>query len=165
MKFQKRKDREAKYKILFWLRMKMRCAFIATECGSHSADCLGINEKRMIECEVKISMEDFKADSRKHKHDIYNHSNDYFTWQSQWIPNQFYYAVPTAMVEEVKAHLKSFEKSERKVFAKYGVIDFEKMQVEKRAGWLHQRDPNVHVKFVVALRMGSELIKFHEAWL
>ncbi len=163
MKYEKRKDREAKYKILYWLRIQQRCPFIATEVGSHSADCLGISEKKMVEVEVKISIADLKNDFDKSKHVVYCKESS-FTWQQQWVPTHFYYAVPADMVEKCKEILEE-EAAHIKGISNYGIINYENLAVEKRAKWIHKREPTAHSKFTVALRMGSELLRFHEAWV
>ena len=136
----------------------MRCPFIATEVGAFSADVLGISEKRMIEIEVKISLADLRADFSKNKHWSYNRRSDY-SWDVQWIPNQFYYAVPEELVEPAKKLLVE------KGCDRYGIINSTDFTVVKRAGYLHKNLPTSHVKFSLALRMGSELIRFHESWV
>jgi len=68
MNLEKALSRQIKYKALLWLRIDQRCAFIASEVGGYNSDCLGVNEKKMIEIEVKTSMEDLKRDFSKHKH-------------------------------------------------------------------------------------------------
>lgn len=159
MKFEKREDRVLKYKALHWLRIKQRCAFIATEVGGWSADCLGINEKKMIEVEVKINKKDLFVDIQKPKHRHYM-DNFYGTqWERQWIPNHFYYAVPDRLVEDCKAYLEEHK------LKMYGILSAEEWRVVKRADWLHRRDPESRAKFKLALRMGSELLRFHEAWV
>lgn len=161
MKFEKRKDRDIKYKALHWLRIKQRCAFIATEVGGWSADALGVNEKKMIEIEVKINKEDLINDFRKPKHGHYHNKNyGQYQWERQWIPNQFYYAVPADLVEICREYLKKRE------LESYGIIDVDSnFSVIKRAKPLHDRPPTSSAKFKIALRMGSELLRFHEAWL
>lgn len=147
---------KAKASALRWLRLEKRCAFIATEVGTFSADALGINEKRMIEVEIKISIQDFKADFRKPKHSVYN--KDYeMNWGTAWIPNQFYFAVKPEMVEEAKSLLTNRGRE------KYGLLLIDTFQVAKRAHALHDREPSTKVKFGCALRMGSELIRYHDA--
>jgi hypothetical protein len=161
MKIVKSDALKAKFEALKWLRLDQRCMFIATEVGGYSADVLGINEKKMIEVEVKVTFEDFKNDFKKHKHHTY--SGKYGTeWEKQWIPTHFYFAVPEGLVEKVKAHLDS-DRGERT--KDYGIIDSSTWKVVKRAKWLHKNPPNNRVKCTTALRMGSELIRFHEAWL
>lgn len=160
MKFDKREDRQIKYQGLYWLRIKQRCSFIATEVGGWSADILGINEKKMIELEVKISKNDLLSDYRKPKHAQYNRNN-YFPsyYEARWIPTHFYYVVPPDLVEVAKEYLI------KKEFKSYGIISSDGFSVVKRASWLHEREPDSRVKFMTALRMGSELLRFHEAWV
>ncbi len=157
MKLERSETLELKYRALCWLRLEQRCAFIATECGSFSADVLGINEKKMIEVEVKVTESDLKADFKKPKHYAYLKTLG-STWQQQWVPNLFYFAVPEELVEFAKAYIA--EKN-----APYGVICLKDFKVVKRARPLHDRPPSSHAKFVCALRMGSALLRFHEAWI
>lgn len=147
---------KAKASALRWLRLEKRCAFIATEVGTFSADALGINEKRMIEVEIKISIQDFKADFRKQKHMAYGKDYD-ISWGNTWIPNQFYFAVKPEMVEEAKGLLTQYGRE------KYGLLLIDTFMVAKRAQTLHDREPSTKAKFGCALRMGSELIRYHEA--
>lgn len=162
MKFEKSAARKMKHRALLWLRLEQRCAFIATEAGNYSADVLGVNEKKIIEVEVKVSLEDIKADFKKWKHTRYHNSKGSsidLTSGDSWVPTHFYFAVPPELVEPCKAEI------EKRGFAPYGVIDSESWKVIKRADWLHKREPSSKVKFVLALRMGSELLRFHEAML
>lgn len=158
MKYEKSLARIMKYKAMFWLRIDQRCAFIATECGSFSADCVGVNEKKIVEVETKISIQDLKADFKKAKHSQYKHSVDY-GWSTMWIPTHFYFAVPGKLVEKTK------EIIAEKGFEKYGIINGDDWSVVKRADWIHRRDPTTKIKFQIALRMGSELIRFHEGMI
>ncbi len=160
MKYEKSESRKMKYRILLWLRLKQRCAFIATEAGHFGADCLGINEKKMIEVEVKTSYEDLRNDFKKHKHRLY--TKKYTDGYTQWIPTHFYFAVPASLVDKTKELL------EKNGADQYGIIDsdhFDGPKVVKRALALHLNEPNSKVKFILALRMGSELLRFHEAML
>ena len=160
MRIEKSTTMKIKFEALKWLRLNQRCAFIATEAGAFSADVLGINEKRMVEVEVKVSIGDLKADFRKIKHTNYSRQNhDGYQWEMRWIPTHFYYAMPSEMVAEARTLL------DAKGYGNYGIICYEDWVIAKRAAWLHKREPDSHVKFVLALRMGSELIRFHEAWL
>lgn len=158
MKIEQSETRKIKYKAMFWLRIDQRCMFIATEVGKYSADVLGINEKKMIEIEVKTSIEDFKNDFKKLKHFTYGDE----TSRDQWIPTHFYFAMPEILIPEARAFL---EVSEKRGVKKYGLISSDSWSVVKRAQWLHKNSPTNTVKTVCALRMGSELIRFHEAWL
>lgn len=162
VKLEKQESRRIKYQALLWLRLQQRCAFIATEVGSYSSDALGINEKKMIEVEVKTTAEDLRNDFKKHKHrQYYKTERDTIdlTSKNRWVPTHFYFAVPAALVETAKALI------EQKGYTPYGVINADTWAVERRAKWIHERPPCSEVKYIVALRMGSELIRFHEAWI
>lgn len=159
MKFEKREDRVIKYKALYWLRIKMRCPFIATEVGGFNADVLGINEKRMIEVEVKISKSDLLNDIKKYKHKNYTDQAYGTQWERRWIPTQFYYAIPERLVADCREYLIKHK------LEHYGIINTDTWLIDKRAKNLHDRAPDVQAKFAVALRMGSELLRFHEAFL
>lgn len=159
MKFEKREDKEIKYKALYWLRIKQRCAFIATEVGGWSADVLGVNEKKMIEVEVKISKSDLLADLKKSKHRYYTDQMHGSKWETRWVPTHFYYAVPLRLIEDAKTMLIANK------LDSYGLIETETFSVVKRCKPLHKREPDSHAKFILALRMGSELLRFHEAWV
>ena len=157
MILEKEQSRKYKYSALVWLRVRQRCVFVATEAGYFASDCLGINEKKMIEVEIKTTMQDIKNDFKKHKHDVYRQKfkNGY----TQWMPTHFYFAVPRDLVEQTKELLK------KKGAEKYGVIDADTFSVIKRANWIHKNEPSSKVKHNLALRMGSELLRFHEALL
>lgn len=163
MKIQQSQSRDMKYQALKWLRLDQRCMFIATEVGQYNADVLGINEKKIVEIEVKISMTDFKNDFKKPKHEQYSKAG-YFTeaWYKAWVPTHFYFAVLDEMVEPVKEFL---DKHKGELTNAYGVINAKDWSVVRRAKWLHKDPPSNRVKCTTALRMGSELIRFHEAWL
>lgn len=162
MKIQKSEAKRIKYEALWWLRFEQRCAFIATEVGMHSADVLGVNEKKLVEVEVKTNLADLKKDFSKPKHYSYTRSLG-FSHQQQWVPTHFYYALPPDLISSAAKLLVTHG------CQRYGIINTEgperKLQVIKKADWLHKEPPNSHVKFVIGLRMGSELIRFHEAWI
>lgn len=158
MIFEKQISRKMKYQALYWLRIDQRCAFIATEAGEFSADCIGINEKKVVEVEIKISAEDLKNDFKKPKHHYYR-GDSHYSLNNPWIPTHFYFAVPAELVDVAQEQLKKHKCEE------YGIINADGWIVVRRAKWLHKREPNSKVKFVLALRMGSELIRFHEAHL
>jgi len=162
MHLEKSDSRKIKHKALLWLRLDQRCAFIATEAGGYNSDALGINENKMIEVEVKTSLEDLKNDFKKHKHRQYFRSEKDsldFTCENRWIPTHFYFAVPETLVEDAKKIIVD------KGYEPYGVINADSWKVERRAKWIHKRPPVSEAKFILALRMGSELIRFHEAML
>lgn len=159
MIFEKSESRKLKCAALHWLRLDQRCVFIATEAGGYCSDVIGINEKKFIEIEIKISKEDLRADFKKHKHHEYLGRPTYGIKPStgRWIPNQFYFAVPKDLVEF------ACQQSDERSGSQYGVISADDFKVVKRAKWLHKRLPDSAVKHSIALRMGSELLRFHEA--
>ncbi len=158
MKFEKSDALKIKYRALAWLRLKQRCPFIATEVGAYNADVLGINETKIIECEVKQTLDDLKNDFKKLKHYWYKKDGE-GEWERRWIPNRFYFALTPELVEPCKELLVKYDCEH------YGIINLEGWSVVKRASKIHDREPSSKVKFICALRMGSELIRFHEAWL
>lgn len=158
MIIEKSESRKIKHRALCWLRLDKRCPFIATEAGEFNADALGCNEKDLVEIEVKISIEDLRSDLRKEKHRVYNDPN-FLSHRRRWWPTHFYYAVSPELVE------KALELLDRNQLTKYGVINGETFQVQRVAKRLHDKKPCDSVKFKLALRMGSELIRFHEAWI
>lgn len=163
MEFVKQKSLKMKSDGLIWLRVDQRCAFIATEVGANNADLLGVNEKKMIEIECKTSLQDLKNDFKKYKHTEYSKYWDGPS-QTRWIPTHFYFMVTQDLVEPCRKLLMESAFKFGKV-ANYGIINADTMTVEKRAIWLHKREPDSRVKFTIALRMGSELCRFHQAWV
>lgn len=161
MTIQQRDSNRMKYEALKWLRIDQRCMFIATEVGAYSADCLGVNEKKLIEVEVKISIADFKNDFKKWKHEKYS---GFYANENQWVPTHFYFALPKDLIEKAKEFLAERSKKYPTTDS-YGIIQMEGWEVVKRAKWIHKNPPCSHIKCVTALRMGSALIRFYEAWL
>lgn len=139
---------------------------MATECGGFKSDIIGatVNQKKLIEIEVKVSLQDLKNDFNKNKHMYYFKHNDW-SYQTAWTPTHFYFMVPTDLVEETKKLLLAKTATRPEFFKHYGIIDGDKNEVVKRAEWIHKRPIEPKVCHTIALRMGSELIKLHEAWL
>jgi hypothetical protein len=159
MDISKSETRKIKHRALCWLRLKKKCPFIATEVGGFNADVVGVTEKDLVEIEVKVSIEDLKADLRKEKHRYYNNETTFISHSAPWIPTHMYYAVSADLVD------KTVELFEQRKLVNYGIINGENFQVVKNAKRLHKKQPCQSVKFKIALRMGSELIRFHEAWI
>lgn len=162
MKWEKSDARKMKCQALWWLRIRQRCAFIATEAGGYNSDVLGVNEKRMYEIEVKTNELDIRNDFKKWKHQQYFNARDGggdYTSTNRWVPNRFYFCVPNSLVGFTEKMI------EEKGYKPYGIISSEEFVVVRRAMDLHKREPQTQVKFILALRMGSELLRFHEAML
>lgn len=162
----KTKALDFKYKALFWLRITQRCAFMATEAGGYYSDAIGctVNGSKLIEIEIKVTLQDLKNDFNKYKHSAYFKHNE-ASYQVAWTPTHFYFMVPTELVEPAKKLLLEKTATRPEFFKHYGIIDGDKMVVEKRSNWLHKRPITDRVQHSIALRMGSELLKLHEAWL
>jgi len=95
-----------KVAVMCYLRYKRRYKIIATEAGYFSADVLAMNDKELLEVEIKISKSDFKNDFKKSKHLIYNNDEAAFSEiEKSFIPNRMYYAVPCELVEWAKEQL------------------------------------------------------------
>ena len=156
MEFENSKVHKIRTSCLEWLRLQQRCAFIATEVGSFSADVFGVSETKAIELEIKVSMGDLKRDFRKYKHNYYNGEQYGSNYQLDWHPTHFYFVVPEEMLAEAKEFVAKHPHG-----LKYGVICAETMAVHKNPKRLHDREPSSKVKFAIALRMGSQLIRFH----
>jgi hypothetical protein len=85
---------------LRWLRWEKKCPIAFCErspvYGNGDPDVLGVtNARYRIEIEIKRSVSDFKADAKKtHRH------NRQFNLEIH--PRQFYYLVPSQLIEKVK---------------------------------------------------------------
>lgn len=87
---------ELKTKLLYYWRFtRDNYNYIATEVGKFKSDVLVSDGKEIIECETKISKVDLKKDFSKKKHQTYKNPT---SWYSKWLPNKFYFAVPSELV-------------------------------------------------------------------
>lgn len=80
-----------------YYRYKRQCV-IAFEAppykwSSDRSDILVIDNRRLIEVEIKVSISDFRKDKEKRKHDFINHDN--------YPAFQFYFAVPPTIANQV----------------------------------------------------------------
>jgi len=156
MKFETSQVHKIRTNCLEWLRLQQRCAFVATEVGSFNADVFGVSEKKSFELEIKISVSDLKQDFKKYKHRYYNGEQYGSNYQTDWHPSHFYFVVPESILSDAKEYVAKHPHG-----FKYGVICAETMTVHKNPKRLHEREPSSKVKFQIALRMGSQLIRFH----
>lgn len=115
-----------------------------------NADVMVANDKKCVEIEVKISKQDLLDDFKKSKHVKYlNYNKD---TSNGLIPNQFYFCVPSELVNNALELVKDLP---------YGVIRYISSQsvcVEKRAKFIHKEKPSCYLQRVILLRMGSELV-------
>lgn len=140
---------------------------VTSECCGHGggiADIITYNLKKeiMVEIEIKISKQDLKKDIKKMKHFLYKAKDEI---QIQ----QFYYAVPTSLVEYCKEYLIEHELD-------YGIIeiitekvddfDFKKkmadygklLRVVKKCKRFNKNKPLDHQVRTFMLRLSSELV-------
>ena len=162
MKYSSTECHQIKTACLTWLRLEKRCAFIATEVGAYNADVLGVSEKQMIEIEVKVTIEDLRADFRKSKHDYYSKKeiDESRYYETRWYPTHFYFCLPKRLIPQALEYLSTRPSAE-----KYGVIQFEGMEIIKRPKKMRVNEIDSHVKFTIALRMGSQIIRMMRDWV
>lgn len=162
--------------------------YIASECGQFNSDMLLINKELLIEVEIKTSFADFKNDFKKDKHLIFNRSlkenyikmgldkkqhlfkpykkrygRDHklvrlFKTDMAFIPNKFYFAVPTKLVSKCSEFLKSNYPQYGLIEIKEDIIHWEKRaKVINKSKLLHSRKAHSITKKYIVSRMSSEL--------
>jgi hypothetical protein len=148
---------EIKTKVLHYFRFKRRFFFIATEAGRFLSDILVANDKDIIECEVKTSERDLKADLIKAKHKFYLNIKR----SNRFCPTKFYFAVPTELVSEALIITQNLP---------YGVLEVDSrplsltdkkvnfIKVINRASRLQKERSPLLLKHIVQ-RCGSEIIR------
>lgn len=86
-----------------WLKLQKQCPIIMTERGlnwSDHPDVLGVDDtRRLLECEVKTSVKDFRRDAKKHK------------WRLQergyiQAPAYFWYVMPVKLGERMQKEIR-----------------------------------------------------------
>jgi hypothetical protein len=171
-----------------YFRFGNQASHIASECGNYYSDILLVKKEQLIEVEVKVSKVDFKNDFKKDKHRVFNstlkenfvfdglhekqhlfesyqkrYNKEHFLLQGfkrdmSFIPNKFYFAVPSNLVEFCSEYLKNN-------YPQYGLIEIkdeiipwmQRATVVKQAKTLHKRKVNTLAKETISSRMGSEL--------
>lgn len=109
-------------KLILMLKYRFKDGFMVTsECTGHGggiADLILYDLKKdsMVEIEIKISKQDLKKDILKQKHKIYRNKENIEI-------QQFYYAVPSKLVEYCKAYLIEHD-------LEYGIIEIVTEKVE-----------------------------------
>ena len=130
--------------LLSYYRYERGYSHVVTE--FFNADVVVSNQKIAIECEVKISWKDYRADWSKKKH-----TDNY---KSVFKPNMFYFAAP----EELALHIK--DDLEQKS-SKYGVIAITKestVKVLRKASKLHTTKVTDKILERMVARLTSEMI-------
>ena len=164
-----------------YLRFTGKSYLFASECGHYNSDILAVQKNKLIEYEIKISKTDFKNDFKKEKHEKFEMSieqlqytltkmteNNASSYEIKsiktdfiYIPNQFYFTVPTELVPFAKGYLEAEN-------SKYGLIEIrgrsypwiQKPIVVIKAQDLHDRPVQKIVQKTILSRMGSELANF-----
>ena len=138
-----------------YFRFTNGCSCIATEAGSYSSDFLVVRKHKLVEVEIKVTKADLNADFRKPKHKIYESGRD-----SQWTPNQFYFAVPKELVAyavskcvDTPYGVMVVNESTRKYMWK------DRVKVVKRAKKLHDRPVARVVIHTIYSRLASEMAR------
>ena len=130
--------------LLSYYRYERGYSHVVTE--FFDADVVVSNQKIVIECEVKISWKDYRADWSKKKH-----TDNY---RSMFKPNMFYFAAPEELALRIKDDLK--QKS-----SKYGVIAITKegtVKVLRKASKLHTTKVADKILERMVARLTSEMI-------
>jgi len=97
---------EIKYAVASYFRYERQAALVSTERPIYGVTAgvpdvlVCMPNRKLVEIEVKVSMSDFRADAKKYKWKYMKSE-----WAKNKGPSQFYYAVPTKLVEKVKAEL------------------------------------------------------------
>lgn len=154
-KLQYTKASDIKLALLLKYRFMNGCHLVSTECGAYSSDVLVVDNNRLIEFEVKISLSDFKADFKKEKHKIYETaSKSQFNEDTHhFVPHLFYFVVPRVILPDVVAKL---------IGKPYGVIAIEDIKFVPSTRWLSGSGYMKTVKRALPLR--TEPVTKPELW-
>ena len=149
--------------LMEYFRYKKSIMLVCSE-GINNADINALNEKCLIEVEIKISKQDFQKEfktslvpniwdlkARKHRNYATSTTSPFYT-----VPNKFYFCVP----EEISTWALEYLKDKN---PKYGLLVYknkylDSISVLKQARQLHETSPNITVLKKVAKRLSSELI-------
>lgn len=119
-----------KLALMMQYRFAQGAYLVSTECGNYSSDFLAVNKyNQIVEVEVKVSLTDFKADFKKPKHKIYEHTSKLTEWdkKSIFVPNYFYFAVPESILNSVLPLL---------IGRPYGVIAVPDIEFRPHVNWI-----------------------------
>ena len=81
------------------------------------ADIMTFNGKKVVEVEIKVTLEDLKRDIEKRKHKLFEKPRGMY----KRIPNQMYYCMPTFMLSFAKDYFKE---------SPYGIMAYDKNRIE-----------------------------------
>lgn len=145
-----------KAEALAWLRYVCQKPYVCTEVGRWSADAMAVDEKTSVEIEVKISKADLRAEAggKALKHRQYRAPDN---WYKATIPNRFYFLVPPDLREYAVEQAAAINPA-------YGVLVWtgrgrvgRRIDIVKKAEFLHRRPPPKSMLTTMAKRMSSEL--------
>lgn len=151
--YQRKLSRQLKYSTLLWVRYHMKSYLFATEVGRFHSDVAFIKDEMLYEIEIKVSIQDFKKDFLKEKHEKYS-LND------SWTPNYFYFLVPEFLRDKAFEILRN---------SNYGLLVYKDANVEPNLRIIHAKKSvqlakakvDGNIKMEIIRRMGMELISRH----
>jgi hypothetical protein len=149
--------------LVCWLRFKKQISIFATEAGKYNSDILFTQKSFLHEIEIKISIQDFKADFKKKKHFEYKDDSNI------WAPSHFWFAIPSTILPQVQEKLKN---------TPYGILLVlpsisngkylewhERVKIVKKAAPLHKRPCEKKITATIIHRLASELCsKYISSW-
>lgn len=168
-----RKSDILKLELMKYFRFEKGMVFVCSEC-IHNSDISAINDKCLVEVEVKISKSDFRREfeniSSKNgsfwkgrKHHFYKHPEE--AWAAYTIPNKFYFCVP----EEMECWALEYLKDKN---PKYGLLVYDakilgktsKIRLVKGARQLQTEPPKVEMWRAIGIRVTNEMITLKEKY-
>lgn len=130
-----------KLALMRYYRLKRRCQMCCTEFNYGFSDFIALKHGKVIEVEVKVSKADLKREKHKDKH-----KTDY----SDNVAHQFYFAVPSELVEDAILEAANID-------TRFGVIEIDSNEhavfvagISKEAKHLHNRP--IQKKLITALQ-------------
>lgn len=162
-----RKSDILKAELMKYFRYEKGMVFVCSE-GINCSDINAINDKCLVEVEVKISKADFRREFeaatlnngnywKEKKHQFYAHPEQAFS--SYKIPNKYYFCVPDEMAAWAMEYLKDKN-------PKYGLLIYDvnitgktsKIRLSKGARQLQKEPPSQDVWRQIGMRVTSEMI-------
>ena len=157
-----------KTELMKYYRFERQFPYVATECIKYS-DVNVLNDKVLIEIEVKISKSDLKAEFKTSGNKHKKHFKLYCNADERpntIIPNYYYICVPEGLKSEAVKIVNTINPN-------YGVLVYHDktrysnphISTAKKAKCLHKRKPPDRVYNIVAKRITSELINLRIKYL
>lgn len=161
-----RKSDILKVELMKYFRYEKGMVFVCSE-GINCSDINAINDKCLVEVEVKISKADFRREFeaatlnngnywKEKKHQFYAHPEQAFS--SYKIPNKYYFCVPDEMAAWAMEYLKDKN-------PKYGLLAYDetlhkanKIKLLKGARQLQKEPPSPLIWRMIGQRVTSEMI-------